>query len=269
MNILDKIIDHKRREVVEHKKQVSTKQLEQAEQFDLPRKRFADELKRSDKIGIIAEYKRRSPSKGVINNLISPVDAARGYEAAGASALSILTDADFFSGSNLHLLAAAEAVQIPILRKDFVIDEFQIVEARAFGASAILLIAAVLNAGNIRELAAFAHSLDLDVLLEVHEESEIPEDLTDIAAVGVNNRDLRDFSVSVERSFQIAEKLPAETIKVSESGLADARTILKLKQAGFSGFLIGETFMKTSDPAAACARLIEEVRVLSKEVIKT
>lgn len=260
MTILDKIISHKRREVVEHKTQISIKQLEQTEFFELPRKSLASELKRRDKAGIIAEFKRRSPSKGVINSDVAAREVAQGYEAAGASALSILTDHDFFAGSNQHLADAAETVSIPILRKDFVIDEFQIVEARAFGASAILLIASVLTAANIRELAAFAQSLDLEVLLEVHQSAEIPDDLTDISVVGVNNRDLRDFSVSIERSFEIAQILPADLVKVSESGLNDAATILKLKKAGFDGFLIGETFMKTADPAAACAKLIGEIQ---------
>lgn len=260
MTILDKIIAHKRREVVEHKTQISTAQLEQTEFFDLPRKSFAGELKRFDKVGIIAEFKRRSPSKGVINAGVSAAEVARGYETAGASALSILTDHDFFAGSNQHLAAAAEIVEIPILRKDFVIDEFQIVEARAFGASAILLIASVLTAANIQELAAFAQSLDLEVLLEVHEKSEIPDDLTNISAVGVNNRDLRDFSVDIERSFKIAELLPKDLVKISESGLNDAAAILKLRKHGFDGFLIGETFMKTDDPAAACAKLIGEIK---------
>ena len=260
MTILDKIIAHKRREVAALREKFPYKTLEKTAYFEMPRKPFVLEINRPDKVGIIAEFKRRSPSKGAINAEANIEEIARGYEIAGASALSVLTDAEFFGGSNRDLTEAFRAIEMPILRKDFIIDEPQIVEARSIGASAILLIAAVLDAKEIKRLAAFAKLQELEVLLEVHDENEIPADLTNISAIGVNNRNLKDFSVDVNRSISIAEKLPAEITKVSESGLKDAATILELKKAGFRGFLIGETFMKTENPAAACAKLVKEVQ---------
>jgi indole-3-glycerol phosphate synthase len=259
MTILDQIIAHKRREVAEKREAMPPKALQKSLIYSRPRKPFTEEINRVDKAGVIAEFKRRSPSKGWINADANAKEVARGYENAGASALSILTDKEFFGGDNQDLSDAFFAVEIPILRKDFIIDEYQIVEARAIGASAILLIAAALNEKEIKTLAAFAASLDLEVLLEVHEASEIPASLENISAIGVNNRNLKDFSVDVNRSFEIAAKLPPEMTKVSESGLKDAKTILELEKAGFSGFLIGETFMKTANPAEALAQLIDKI----------
>ena len=259
MTILDQIIAHKHLEVTERRQSVPPNLMRQSELFNQPRQSFAAELKRSDKAGIIAEFKRRSPSKGWINEKAEIAEIASGYEAAGASALSILTDSEFFGGSNKDLIDAFSTVKIPLLRKDFIVDEYQIVEARALGASAILLIAAALSKQEIKEFARFAHESELEVLLEIHEKSEIPDDLTNIDVIGVNNRNLKDFTVDTERSIKIAESLPKEMLKISESGLSDAATILELKNAGFRGFLIGETFMKTASPAAACAQLIKQL----------
>jgi indole-3-glycerol phosphate synthase len=258
--ILEKIIAHKQREVADRRDLVPVKKLERSAHFTAPTVSLARYLRRPDKVGIIAEIKRKSPSKGDINPYISVEKLSIGYMQAGASALSILTDTNFFGGSNEDLITARKFNYCPILRKDFVIDEYQIVEARSIGADAILLIAAVLDAKQIRNLAAFAASLGLEVLLEIHEEAEIPTDLENISILGVNNRDLRDFSVDTNRSFEIAEKLPAELMKISESGLNDAATILELKKSGFSGFLIGEAFMRTSQPEIACAELIGKLR---------
>jgi indole-3-glycerol phosphate synthase len=258
--ILEKIIEHKKFEIAERRELVPVKKLEQSPHFNAPTVSLVRYLRRPDKMGIIAEIKRKSPSKGDINPYISVEKLSIGYMQAGASALSILTDTEFFGGSNEDLITARKFNYCPILRKDFVIDEYQIVEARSIGADAILLIAAVLDAKQIKNLAAFAASLGLEVLLEVHEQAEIPDDFENISILGVNNRDLRDFSVDVNRSFEIAEKLPEDLTKISESGLNDAATILELKKSGFSGFLIGEAFMRTSQPEIACAELIGKLR---------
>ncbi|MEP6923473.1 MAG: indole-3-glycerol phosphate synthase TrpC [Pyrinomonadaceae bacterium] len=262
MTILDKIIVHKRREVAHRRKSIPPQLMRQSELFNAPRKSFVKELNRPDKVGIIAEFKRRSPSQGWIKEKANVFEIAKGYEAAGASALSVLTDSEFFGGSNVDLINAFLEVEIPILRKDFIVDKHQILEARDIGASAILLIAAALNEKEIKEFAHVAAELELEVLLEIHSLDELPDNLDNISAIGVNNRDLRDFSVDINRSLKIVAKLPAEITKISESGLADTATILELKQAGFSGFLIGETFMKTADPAAACAELIKQLKTL-------
>lgn len=258
--ILEKIIAHKQREVPEKRELVPVKKLEQSIHFSAPIISLKHYLQRPDKLGIIAEVKRKSPSKGDLNRYISVEKLSIGYMQAGASALSILTDSKFFGGSNEDLTTAGKFNYCPILRKDFVIDEYQIIEARSIGADAILLIAAVLNAREIRTLAAFAVSLGLEVVLEVHELSEIPEDFENISILGVNNRNLKDFSVDVNRSLEIAEKLPVELTKISESGLTEAAKILELKKSGFSGFLIGEAFMRTSQPEIACAELIGKLR---------
>ena len=260
--ILDNIISHKRREVAERRELVSIKDLEQSEFFNRPTVSLIENLCRLDKVGIIAEIKRRSPSKGVINGDFEVEIVARDYETAGASALSILTDTEFFGGRNEDLTVAARTIDCPILRKDFVVDEFQIVEARAIGADAILLIAAVLTAKEIAQFAAFAQSLQLETILEIHELAELPTDLANISVLGINNRDLRSFSVDVNRSFEIASRLPDSIVKISESGLDDARTIVNLKRAGFDGFLIGEAFMRTREPGAACSALIAEIKDL-------
>lgn len=257
MTILEKIIAHKRREVEILYEHSSFETVEKTLYFEINRPTLRDALEKGS--GIIAEFKRRSPSKGWINQTADASEIAAGYERAGASALSILTDEEFFGGDTQDLIEATVMVKIPLLRKDFIIDEIQIVQARVSGASVILLIAAALSPAEIKKLAAFARRQDLEVLLEVHKTSEIPDDLENISAVGVNNRNLKDFSVDVGRSFEIAAKLPPEILKISESGLRDAQTILELKQAGFQGFLIGEIFMKTRNPAQALQNLIREI----------
>jgi indole-3-glycerol phosphate synthase len=260
MTILDKIIAHKHHEIAERREQTPVSMLEKSLLFSVPRKSLSSELNRADKTGIIAEFKRRSPSKGWLNANADAKEITAGYQTAGASALSILTDGEFFGGSNQDLIDAFSAVEISILRKDFIVDEYQIVEAKAIGASAILLIAAALEEKEIRQLASFAASLGLEVLLEVHDQSEIPKDFSNIAMIGANNRNLKDFSVDVNRSLEIAKFLPPEITKISESGLNNAAIISELKSSGYKGFLIGETFMKTANPAAACAELIKEVQ---------
>ncbi len=259
MNILDKIATHKRHEIAARREAVPLKKLERSEYFAAPTVSFTAHLRRPDKVGIIAEIKRQSPSKGVINAHISVEKLSVGYAQAGASALSVLTDKEFFGGSLDDLRTARRLNSCPILRKDFILDEYQIVEAKAFGADVILLIAALLDAAQIRQLAAFAASLGLEALLEIRSREELPDDLSNLHAIGVNNRDLRDFSVDVSRALEIAAFLPADITKIAESGLKDAATILDLKRAGFHGFLIGEAFMRHSQPETACAELVQQI----------
>src|SRR2546428_2199676 len=260
MNILDKIVARKREEVTENKAKTSISILEQREFFDRSCYSLREALTNSEKVGIIAEFKRRSPSKGILNADAEVAATTQAYVQAGASVLSVLSDVDFFMGCDENVMKARRANQVPILRKDFMIDEYQILEAKAMGADIILLIAAILSPEEINRLGAFAHSLGMSVLLEVHNKQELLRSITPHCdAIGVNNRNLNDFTVSVETSFELAELIPNDFIKVSESAISQAETIIDLKQAGYSGFLIGETFMKTSDPGKACKELIDQV----------
>jgi indole-3-glycerol phosphate synthase len=260
-NILNTIIEHKRKEVSERQALYPTKLLEKSPYFTTPTVSLRRYLAREDKVGIIAEIKRRSPSKGIINNHISVAHLSVGYMQAGASALSVLTDTNFFGGSSEDLKVARKFNLCPILRKEFIIDPYQVIEARSIGADAILLIAAALTPSEVAELSQLAQSLGLEVLLETHSEEEISSHLCDsVDLVGVNNRDLTTFTVSLETSERLAGAIPASFMKVTESGIDNAEAILRLKKAGYTGFLIGEAFMRTSDPARACHRLIEQVR---------
>lgn len=261
MTILEEIIAFKHRETAERRELVPVKKLERSEHFNVPVVSLARYLRRPDKVGIIAEIKRRSPSEGMLNEYISVEQLSIGYMQAGASALSVLTDSKYFGGSNDDLTTARRFNYCPILRKDFVVDEYQIVEARAIGADAILLIAGVLNARQIKAYATLAASLGLEVVLEIHGLEELPGDLENINILGVNNRNLSDFTTDVNRSFELAGRLPSDGIvKISESGLSDVSTILELKKAGFQGFLIGEAFMRNSRPEAVCAALVQKLK---------
>nr|WP_320023280.1 indole-3-glycerol phosphate synthase TrpC [uncultured Draconibacterium sp.] len=260
MNILDKIIATKKEEVAAQKKVVSIEQLEKYPGFARKCNSLKKNLQKDGASGIIAEFKQKSPSKGEINFSAKVEEVTKAYNAAGASCLSILTDFEYFGGTLANLTKAREAnPDIPILRKDFMIDTYQIVEAKVFGADVILLIAACLSKEKALELAKKAKELGLDVLMEIHnaEELEIVNDYVDV--VGVNNRNLKTFEVSVETSVELSKLIPSKFVKISESGLAGAAEIKYLKANGFKGFLIGETFMKTDDPGAACKKLIEEL----------
>lgn len=252
MNILDKIVLRKTEEVEQARKLVSIKELENGAYFNRTPYSLKEFMMADDRNGIIAEFKRRSPSKGVINDHSSVVDVTTAYAAAGASAISVLTDMDFFGGHPNDLLEARAANTVPLLRKDFMIDEYQIVEAKAFGADIILLIAAILTPVQIDAFAKLAKSLGLNVLLEVHNLEELQRSINpNVDAIGVNNRNLADFSVDIQTSFDLVKEIPADFLKVSESAISDPKIINQLKNAGFNGFLIGENFMKTSDPGAA------------------
>lgn len=260
MNILDKIVLRKKEEVALAKQNVSVKQLESALHFERNPYSFKEFLLASDRTGIIAEFKRQSPSKGVINDKVTVTDVTTAYASAGASALSVLTDTDFFGGHQQDLLEARASNNIPILRKDFMIDEYQIFEAKAWGADIILLIAAILTPKEIAALAGTAKGLGLNVLLEVHNQEELERSICkDLDAIGVNNRNLADFTVNIQTSFELADQIPAEFMKISESAISDTNTIKLLKQAGFNGFLIGENFMKTEDPGLAIREFVSEL----------
>ena len=250
MNILDKIIEHKRREVAERKLLRSEEDLRKQSYFDRTCFSLIEKLNEPANTGIIAEFKRKSPSKGFINEHANVVEVTAGYASAGAVCLSVLTDTDFFGGGTADLVAA-RVNQIPILRKDFVIDEYQIIEAKAMGADLILLIAACLSVEEVKKLSAFAVALGLEVLLELHDETELDHICDDTILVGVNNRNLKDFKVDINASLAMARRIPDTKIKIAESGISDPAMIKIFKEAGFRGFLIGETFMKESNPALA------------------
>ncbi len=261
MNILDKIVAHKRQEVAAQKERIPAQALETSPFFSRKPFSFKAALTDPSQSGIIAEFKRRSPSKGVINDQADVVQTTTGYASGGASALSVLTDTEFFGGTTADVIAAREANQCPILRKDFMIDAYQVMEARAIGADVILLIAASLSPVEIRTLGGFAHSLGLEVLLEVHDREELERSICpEVDAIGVNNRNLKDFTVSVDLSRELAEFIPGDFVKISESGISDPGTVADLRKYGYRGFLMGENFMKHADPGAACARFIAGLR---------
>jgi indole-3-glycerol phosphate synthase len=261
MNILDKIIARKNEEVLAAKAITSVQELEQSSFFSRKPISLKSIYNQSPKAGIIAEHKRKSPSKGIINDSLSVEFITQGYVNAGAYCLSVLTDSDFFAGSKDDLISARKAnLNTPILRKDFIVDEYQILEAKAWGADVILLIAANLEPKQLLKLAQFAKSLHLEVLMEVHDKVELEASLNDyIDLVGVNNRNLKTFEVSIDTSLQLANLIPNTFIKVAESGINHADEIKTLYKAGFKGFLIGESFMKTSNPGEALAKLIRDL----------
>lgn len=263
MTILDKIVLRKRVEVEQEKLKVPVEVLEAEPNFIRKPYSFRDFLLDPARTGIIAEFKRRSPSKGLINGEAKVVDVTMSYASAGASALSVLTDIDFFGGSGYDLIEARAVNSIPILKKDFIIDPYQLLEAKAIGADIILLIAAILTPKEIDSLASFAKSLGLNVLLEVHNQEELARSMSrHVDAIGVNNRNLADFTVNVQTSFELVDQIPNDFLKISESAISETGTILKLREAGFHGFLIGENFMKTDDPGAAMHAFVSKLKTV-------
>src|SRR6201996_7410427 len=260
MTILDKIVAHKKIEVQAAKEIQTIADLQKFEAFNRECYSFKDFLLDENRTGIIAEFKRKSPSKGIINDQVAVEDVTAGYAAAGASALSVLTDRQFFMDRKTDLARARRSNKIPILRKDFMIDEYQLIEAKSLGADIILLIAAILTPAQIQQLASFAKSLGLNVLLEVHNLEELQRSINpNLDAIGVNNRNLADFTVSVDTSYQLAKHIPAEFMKISESAISNPETIKQLKKAGFNGFLIGENFMKQENPGMAMKEFVGEL----------
>lgn len=258
MTILDQIIAQKRIEVAQRKEATPIAVLEQMPHFKREVLSSRDAIQDLRSTGIISEFKRKSPSKGIINDRADVAETTQGYVRAGAAVLSVLTDEPFFGGTPADLQAARLANPgTPILRKDFVVDRYQLIEAKAWGADLVLLIAACLTPAEVAELSLQAHDLSLQVLLEVHDEEELDRSLNvNVDLVGVNNRDLKTFTTSIDTSLRLVERIPDTFAKITESGLRDADTMLTLFRAGFDGFLIGEAFMKTADPAAALQTLV-------------
>jgi len=258
MDILERIVIDKRKEIAFKKQLLSHKQLEAMPLFDRRCYSVSQNLLNSPS-GIIAEHKRRSPSKSVINNNHKVWEVAKGYQKAGVSAISVLTDLPYFGGGLEDLQLARASVDVPLLRKDFTIDPYQIIEAKAYGADFILLIAAVLTRSEIKEYSELAQSLGLEVLLEVHNSEELHKSIMpSLNLIGVNNRNLKTFEVSTQISKDLSQEIPTEFIKISESGISDVETIQELKTYGFQGFLIGENFMKTEDPEAAATKFVRQ-----------
>ena len=263
MNILDKIVLHKRKEVQARKEQFPEETFAPLDLYQRSCISLSKVLHQKSSLGIIAEFKRKSPSKGQIHKGLADVkEIAEGYLKAGASSMSVLTDQEFFGANEKDILYARAYSDLPILRKEFMIDPYQISEAKAMGADLILLIGAVLNKEQSKLLCDKAHDLGMEVLYEIHDESELNNMPHDIDIVGINNRDLKAFKVDFNHSIKLLSKLPQEKAKISESGISKPETIINLKKEGFNGFLIGETFMKTDDPSQACANFITNCKNL-------
>lgn len=259
MTILDQIIATKVHEVASRKALTPISTLEKSPRFLRPCLSLTQSLLGSES-GIISEFKRKSPSLGWIHEDADAVDITSGYAAAGASGISILTDLEYFGGSPIDLMATRQFVNCPILRKDFIIDEYQLYESKAMGADVVLLIAAALTVGQTLELAKKAHELGLEVLLEVHNAEEIGHANEYVNLLGVNNRNLKTFEQSIQTSFDLAALIPDTFVKVSESGISNVETVKELRKVGYKGFLMGENFMKEENPDEALARFIEDLK---------
>lgn len=257
MNILDKIVERKREELELMKAKISLQQIKDSEFFD--RKTFSLKETLSLKSGVIAEFKRKSPSKGIINNQISPLEVVSAYERSGASAISVLTDKDFFGGSSEDIVEVRKSINIPILRKDFMIDEYQFYEAKSMGADVVLLIAACLSADQVKDFTDLAHQLGLEILLEIHTEEELKHCHQDIDFVGINNRNLKNFEVNLDHSVHLKNLLPEGILSIAESGIYTVDDFKYLKDKGFDGFLMGEYFMKDKDPGNKFSEFIVQV----------
>lgn len=259
MNILDKIIAHKKQEIKAVSKVVTAGDLEKSNLFNRETISLSNSLLDTSKSGIIAEFKRKSPSRGIINSNASVVDVTSGYFREGASGISILTDIHYFGGSSGDLSRVRENNQFPILRKDFIISEYQVIESKAIGADAILLIAAALSIPEILGFARLARSLGMEVLLEIHEQGELDAVNQYVNIVGVNNRNLKTFKVNTDVSVKIADKIPAGFARISESGITSPQVIKRLRLAGYNGFLIGGKFMESADPVQAFSAFVKDL----------
>lgn len=253
-NILDQICEDMRVQVAEDKIATPLEELAKSPHYTRECYDFQASIKSGS--GVIAEFKRKSPSKGFINADANLLEITTGYEKAGASAVSILTNGPYFGGKNEFVTEARAHLSIPILRKEFIVDSYQIHEAKAIGADLILLIAECLTKEEIVEFTACAHDLGLQVLMELHAEDQLEKIIPELDAVGINNRNLKTFEVDIERSIELAKKLPKDIIRIAESGLSDVATACRMQENGFSGFLVGEQFMKQNDPAAGCAEFV-------------
>jgi len=261
MTILDEICRNKRLEIERQKESIPLLNLKEAVSRRLTPDSlsFKQALLHSDS-GIIAEFKRKSPSKGWIHPEADVTSIVQSYEAAGAAAISCLTDEIFFGGSFEDFRKAREAIKrIPLLRKDFILDEYQLYQSKAMGTDVVLLIAACLTAEEIVRFTSIAHDLDMEVLLEIHEESELSSICSDADVIGINNRNLKNFVTDIKHTLDLANRIPDRFVKISESGLSNPETVIQLRQAGFRGFLMGEIFMKTSEPGEALRKFIGEM----------
>lgn len=260
MNILKQITDNKRKEVAKIKALVSLGDLKQSPFFNRSCHSLRATLAKEGASGIIAEHKIASPSKGLINDSLEITEIIKGYVLAGASGISVLTDEKFFGGTIEDLAKARfSAGKTPLLRKDFIIDTYQIYESKAHGADVLLLIAACLTKEEVDQFSFQAHELGLEVLLELHCEEELSKVSEHVDMIGVNNRNLENFEVDIAASVKLAEKLPSNIMRISESGISSAETVRYLKAKGFKGFLMGENFMKEENPGRACQLFMEKV----------
>lgn len=260
MTILDKIVETKKEELTAAKKLFPKSMLIGKPLFHAPKHSATAAIRSGLTSGVITEFKRRSPSKGWINEHASLDEVVRGYAASGAAAISVLTDAPYFGGSLTDLQQVRQAVEVPLLRKDFTIDAYQLYEAKASGADIILLIAAILSPEQVKELAAEAHSIGLEVLLEIHDEQELEHVCPEADLVGINNRNLKNFEVNIEHSIRLQSMLPRHTIRVAESGIHSVEIAAQLLQSGFNTLLMGEYFMKQPDPAIAFASFSKQLK---------
>jgi len=261
MSILEEIVQYKKSEVGRRKSAISISKLESSPYFNRKPLSLIESFHQAKRTGIIAEFKRRSPSKGIINDKANVVDVSTAYTEHGASAVSILTDEKYFGGSSEDLIQA-RINDVPMLRKDFVIDEYQIIEAKSMGADLILLIAACLEPAEVMRLSRFARTLGLEVLLELYDEKELGHICDETELVGVNNRNLKTFEVNIEHSVNMARKIPGDKIKIAESGIHSVDDITLFRENGFKGFLIGELFMREPDPAIAFAEFVNALRIM-------
>jgi indole-3-glycerol phosphate synthase len=259
-NILEEIIGKRKKTVAQLKNILPMQAWETMPYYE----RTCLSLKKSllnDKLtGIIAEFKRASPSKGIINTDAEIFDVALDYEMNGAAAISILSEPLYFNGNNDDLMGIRDSIKIPLLRKDFIFDEYQLAESKAIGADVVLLIAACLTAAEVKRLATFANNIGLEVLLELHDETELEHICDATTLIGINNRNLKTFEVDIERSFRMAVQIPADKIKIAESGISNVETIRLFKDAGFKGFLMGENFMKEKDPGEAFKQFVQKLK---------
>lgn len=260
MSILKEIVANKIKEVAQRKRFMSQFEFETMPNFKTECLSFKEHLLNPDMLGIIAEFKRKSPSKGMINSLADVKDVTSGYQAGGASALSVLTEVCYFDGSDSDLVEARSVTSIPIIRKDFVVDTFQIAEAKALGADAILLIAEVLEKGQLRDYLAYAHEIGLEALIEVHGESDLEKLPSEAQIIGVNSRNLNTFDISLSHTANMLQLLPKAVVKVAESGITSVEDYMMFKSLGFSAFLIGEFLMRTQNPGEACLNFTNAIK---------
>jgi indole-3-glycerol phosphate synthase len=264
MDILEKIVANKRKEIEKYKPLSSMERFRKEGFFwEISNRSLKQSLLADGSTGIIAEFKRKSPSKGWFKTKELEVEpVVKYYNSQGAAGISVLTDEVYFGGDLDDLVQTKVITDIPVLRKDFMVDEWQIAEAKAFGADVILLIAACLSPTEVKQLAGFTKTIGLEVLLEIHNEEELDHICDEVDMVGVNNRNLKTFEVDINTSLQLINKIPGDKPAIAESGISNPQTIVSLKEAGFKGFLIGESFMKEPDPGAAFTQFVTELKAI-------